>query len=307
MEIFLLYNSFFTTCQMFHLGLTKGHFISLALGFAVWLGLFILQGFGIWKMAKNKGMSKKGLAFVPFANYLYIGKMAGVCNFFSQKVKKMGLFVMIAQIIATVFSLMLLTAISYLFIVEGEPIYAEGLGVPYWGGTGFSKFVENFYNVGAGYMFGISIISILQLVYEILLLILTMGLYKKYAPKNYMILSIVNVFIPMARYIVIFCLRNKQEIDYEAYMRARREAMAREYQQRYGGAYGTPYGGTQYNNPYANPYPQQPTPPTPAPQDPFEEFDETPFGEFDGEKKTSTDNVTDNVEKPNANDDGFFG
>ena len=62
----------------------------------------------------------------------------------------MGLFVMIAQIFATVFSFMLLAAVSYLFLVEGEPIISDDFGIPYWGGSGFSKTVEKFYNVGAG-------------------------------------------------------------------------------------------------------------------------------------------------------------
>lgn len=296
MELFLLYDSCFTSFAMFNVELWKSHFISLAIAFGVWLGLFLLQGFGIWKMAKNRGWKKKGLAFVPFANYLYMGKLAGDCFFFSQKVKKMGLFVMIAQIFATVFSFMLLAAVSYLFLVEGEPIISDDFGIPYWGGSGFSKTVEKFYNVGAGYAFGISILSILQLVYEIMLLILMIGLYKKYTPKNYMLLSILGVFIPMSRYIIIFCLRNKQAIDYEAYVRARREAMAREYQQRYGGAYGTPYGGNPYGNPYGTPNAQPPQ----QPEEPFGEFGEEkekPFEEF-GEEKTP--------EKPSGNDDGFF-
>ena len=300
MEIYVLYQSVSGIFGKFRFDIVRAQIISIIIAFSIWLGLFILQGIGIWKMAKNRGMSKKGLAFVPFANYLYMGKIAGVCNFFSQKVKKMGLFVMIAQIVTTLLCVALLTAKFYLCVV-GNPIYDEQGNIILLSLNSFESKVEYLYVLGE------AINSIPQLIYELLLLMLTMSLFKKYAPKNYMILALLGAFVPMSRYIVIFCLRNKQEIDYEAYMRARREAMAREYQQRYGGAYGTPYGGTQYNNPYANPYPQQPTPPTPAPQDPFEEFDETPFGEFDGEKKTSTDNVTDNVEKPNANDDGFFG
>ena len=135
-----------------------------------------------------------------------------------------------------------------------------------------------------------------------MLLILTMGLIRKYAPKNYMVLSLVSVFIPMSRFVIIFCLRNKQAIDYDAYIRARREAMAREYQQRYGSGYGTPYGGNPYSNPYSNPYGNAtPTPPQ-KPEDPFGEFgggktENDPFDEFgkDGLGKA-----------PEGTDDGLF-
>jgi len=129
-------------------------------------------------------------------------------------------------------------------------------------------------------------------------LILTIGLFKKYAPKNYFLLAVLGIIFPMSRYIVTFCLRNKPAIDYEAYMRARREEIAREYQQRYGNQYGTNYGNP-YGNPYGAPYGQQPMPPQ-KPAEPFDEFgkeprEDKPFEEFGDE------NVT---EKPNDGD--FF-
>ncbi|MBQ7924570.1 MAG: hypothetical protein IJ329_04625 [Clostridia bacterium] len=290
MEIFLLYNSFFTVSVMFGLTLSDAHFWAVIIGAGVWLGLFVLQGFGLWKMASKRGMKRKWLAFVPFGNYLYMSKLAGACNVFGQKLRNAGLFVMIAQIVASVFCALLIAAVSYLFIVEGEPVSDE-YGVPYWGGSGFSQTAESFYHVGAGYNpFGISILSIVQLVYEILLLILTMGLYKKYAPKGYSWLALLGLFLPMSRYVVVFCLRNRDAIDYEAYMRARREEFARQYQQRYGGfgpgGFGTPYGGYGNTNPYGQ---QNNAGQTQKPEE--------PFGEFGGDK---------NEEKPNGNDDGFF-
>ncbi len=297
MELFLLYESCFTACLMFEMPISAMHIWSLAIGGGVWLLLFLLQGFGLWTMAKNRGWDKKGLVFVPFVNYLYISKLAGECQFFSQKIKRMGLFVMSVQIIATLFALSLLVAKSYLFIVEGEPYIDEFFSL-YWITTGFSKTVEEYYSIGS------SVLYIVQLIYEIMLLILVMGLFRRYAPRNQLVLSLISVFIPMSRFVIIFCLRNKQAIDYDAYIRARREAMAREYQQRYGNGYGTPYGygGNPYGSPYGNGYNQPNTPPTqPKPEDPFGEFGdsksgEDPFGEFSG-------NTT---EKPSGGDDQFF-
>ncbi len=310
MEIFLMYNSFFTvggiTLAEFDLSLTSLHFISLGVGACIWLAFFLMQGFGLWKMAKKRDLPKRWMAFVPFANFLYMGKLAGDCNMFGQKVKRLGLFAMIAQIITTVFSLLLLASISYLFLVEGEPSIVEdslGSGIPYWGGTGFSKTVEDFYRIGAGYSFGISILSILQLVYEILLMMLCMGLYRRYTPKSYTWLSLLVIFVPMSRYIITFCLRNRQSIDWEAYMRARNEAFARQYQQQYGGYNNGGYGSGQ-SNPYGNGTPYgnpngQPTPP--KPEEPFGEFGgkedgEKPFEEFGENNALTTD----------TKDDDFF-
>ncbi len=303
MEIFVTYQSFYSIggylFAKYNLSSTNLHFLSLIVGVGIWAALFILQGFGLWKMAKKRNLPKKWLAFMPFANYLYMGKLAGECSIFGRKVKHMGLFVMIAQIVATVFSVLLIMAMSYLLLVEGTPTFVEdslGMSVPYWNGTGFSQTVERFYRIGAGYTFGISIFSILQLVYDILLLILMMGLYRRYSPKSYTWLSLIVVFIPSARFIVTFCLRNRDEVDWDAYMRARREAYARQYQQQYGG-YGNPYGNPYGNNgnPYGagTPYGNQGMAQPQKPDDPFGEFgekEEKPFEEFGDTETQNPDN-----------------
>ena len=76
----------------------------LGVAFALWLGFFLLQGVGIYQMAKGRNFSQKWKAFLPFVNLLYIGKLAGDSQFFGHKVKKTGLHVMIMQIIATLFT-----------------------------------------------------------------------------------------------------------------------------------------------------------------------------------------------------------
>ena len=68
---------------------------------AIWLTLFILQGIGLFVMAKKRKMKNKWLAFMPFANIMYMGKLAGTCSFFGQKMKRAGLYTMLAQIFGT--------------------------------------------------------------------------------------------------------------------------------------------------------------------------------------------------------------
>ena len=50
---------------------------AIVLGLVIWLAVFILQGIGLYAMAKRRSMKKKWLAFVPFANVYYMGKLAG--------------------------------------------------------------------------------------------------------------------------------------------------------------------------------------------------------------------------------------
>lgn len=287
MEIFNLYNGMKIMFSMTGVTVPSVFYYSLALAITVWLGLFILQGFGLYAMAKRRGMKGKWKAFVPFVSIHYIGKLSGDCYIFGQKVKRAGLYAMLAQILVTVLCALIVASEIYLYSTCGMPKFDEW-DMPYWTGLqGFSLTVFNFYDVSDYFM------SIFQLVYELLMLVLFLGLYKKYYPKNYIILGFLELFVPISRYIVVFVLRNREAVDYEAYMRARHEAYMRrrqQYQNPYGTSYGNPYGnpyGSPYGNPYANPQASQNAP---EPEDPFEEFN---GNEPRGEERAKNENDPD--------------
>ena len=254
---------------------------------AIWLSLFILQGLGLSAMAKKRGLKKRWLAFIPFANIWYIGKIAGECNVFGQRMKRGGLYTMLAQIFTTVLCGLTIAVQVYLLVVEGAPEYDQ-FGFPFWINlTGFSAVAYKFYGISQ------YILPIFQLVYEVFMLILLIALYKRYAHRNYFILSMLALFVPVSRFIVIFVLRNRNGIDYEAYMRARHEAYMRQ-QQQYGGY--NPYYGGYNRNPYGNP---QNTPK--PPEDPFGEFGNAPTQNDTNAQSTGTPS------QPDPNDpDGFF-
>ena len=269
MEVYQLYNASSMIFTLFGTVGIRARIGGMIVGASIWAIVFILQGLGLYKMAKNRAMHKKWLVFVPFANIWYIGKLAGDCNVFGQRVKRAGLYTMLAQIITTLVCALALAMEVYLYAVVGEPNYHEELGIYYWGNlTGFSVTADKIYTI-SGY-----ILPIFQLVYEIFMLVLLFGLYKKYYPKNYMFLGILSLVLPMASYIVIFVLRNRKAIDYEKYMQARREAYMRQQQQYYNG-YGNPYGYNPYGQNGYN-QPQRPQP-------------EEPFSEFGGKKESTND------------------
>ena len=85
-----------------------------------------------------------------------------------------------------------------------------------------------------------------------------------------MLLGLLSLFIPVSRMVVIFVLRNNKYVDYEAMMRARREAYIRQRQQYQQGGFGSPYGNPNGQNGYgqgtSQPYGN------PAQEDPFAEF-----------------------------------
>ncbi len=268
-------------------GLIRGFLVA----FAVWSVFFIFQAIGLYEMGKRRGMKHKWMAFVPFINLLFMGKLAGTCEFFGHRMRGAGVYAMIAQIVTTLFCAFAVFAEIYLYSTYGTPNYAtpdSALGLPVWTNlSGAGVHIFNFYNISD------YILSILELVYQILMFILVMGLYRKYSPKNYVMFSFLELFVPLSRYFVIFALRKRAPIDFDAYMRAKREAFMRQ-QQRYN-PYHNPYG-QPYNNPYGNPYGQpyhnpygqpqgQDTAGGGQPEDPFAEFSQ----EGDAKKGENTD------------------
>ncbi len=259
------------------IGTKNAEFVLIAsaiIGVVLWIGMFVLQGFGLFAMAKKQGLEKRWMAFVPFANILYMGKIAGECKIFGQKVKNIGVFAMIAQIIATLFTIAFLAAEMYLYLEVGNP-QVDAMGMPYWTGlTGFDGVVSSVYD------YGMYFLSIIQLVCSILLYIMMAEICKRYAYKAHFILSFLVLFVPVSRFIILFAIRNNEPFDYEEMIRRRQNFYA---QQQY-----NPYN--PYNNPYNNPHnpygyygngqqAQQPNQQTqqnqqqPAPpEDPFEEF-----------------------------------
>ncbi len=272
-------------------------------GAAFWLVLFILQGIGIYTMAKRQGLKHKWLAFLPFGNIAYMGKLAGECGFFGHKMKNAAIYAMIAQIVASILAILCILAQCYLCVnYTLSPLEVEGqLGIYEWNGlAGFGVTVKKFYNIGS------SVLMIVGLISQLLMLVLLIGLYKKYTPKNYFMLSTLTILaaVPvfplglasMARFIIVFKVRKREPIDFEAYVRKQQEEFIRR-QQQYYQTYGNPYNRPPYNgNPYGmGGYQNNPTPPK----------QEEPFGEFSSEEKGSAD--TETSTSANENDaDEFF-
>lgn len=267
---------------------------SIGIGFFAWLALFILQGVGLYTMAKKREMKKAWISFVPFVNIWYLGKLAGECYTFGHKVKRIGIFAMAAQIITTLLTVATVASEIYLYVNHGQPIIPEEtFAKPYWPNlTGFSQQVESFYGYSDFFL------SIFQLIFGILMLMIMTSLCKKYATKNYMPLSMLAFFIPLSRFVVIFCVRKNKAIDYEEYVRKQREEFMRR-QQQYRKMYGNPYN--PYGNPYQtqNPYNagQSDGQKQPPKEEPFSEF----FSQ-DSDKNNNAENAKTENAAPNNND-----
>ena len=252
----------------------------LAISLGLWLIFFALQAFGLYFMAKKQNRTDKYLAFIPFAQTLYMSKLAGKCSFFGRPMKNAGMYAMIAEIVYVAIGALTIAAKMYLYLACGAPTpitenYAGMQVITGYVWTNIEGFAEVVYTF---YLYSAYIISIFELVYNVLFLIVLLALIRKYSPKHYFVLSLLSWFIPIARPIIIFVLRNKPPINYEAYMRRQRADYIRR-QQQYYNQFGNPYANG-YGNPYGttqgNPQQNTPTQNEAGNDDPFEEFSSKP-------------------------------
>ena len=279
----------------------------LAISLGLWLVFFIFQAFGLYFMAKKQNRTDKYLAFIPFAQTLYMSKLAGKCSFFGRTMKNAGMYAMIAEIVYVAIGALTIAAKMYLYLACGAPTpitenYGSMQVITGYVWTNIEGFAEVVYTF---YLYSAYIISIFELVYNVLFLIVLLALIRKYSPKHYFVLSLLSWFIPVARPIIIFVLRNKPPINYEAYMRRQRADYIRRQQQYY----------NQFGNPYANGYgntygtPQGNNPQNASTQnaanndDPFEEFSSKPNASNENNTQNAGANSTGNG---GADTDEFF-
>lgn len=223
--------------------------LGVAVGGALFLGLTVLGGFGLMKMAKKQGKKYHALAFIPIVNTWYAGYVAGETTVFGKKMKRAGLYAALLEAAAVAASVLSVVLEFYLASYAVSVPYEEVGTVTYYEilispdvASAHMWMLEALYGLGeVGWLDIVTgILSLAFIVFEVIVLI---ALFKKYSPRNYTVLTVVCVLFPV-REIVFFALRNRTPIDYREYLRRCAEAYAR---RNY--PYGNPYGG---QNPYGN-------------------------------------------------------
>ena len=233
--------------------------ISLYVAAGIYLLCLILGGLGMMTMAKKVGMKNSWMGFIPFLNTYYAGKLAGETRVFGQKMKRVGLYTMIAEIVYVAVNVFMLV----LWFAMTNPAYFEEVQV--------SEDMK-------GLEFNVDLVPLslrwmrtAQLVCNILsyaayfalvffLCVLFIAFFRKYYARSPFLMTFLCAVLPL-RGFVIFAVRNNSPVDYNAWMNQRMQEYARRQQQMYGqGGYGQGGYGGQPN--------------TPPPADPFPDFDD---------------------------------
>ncbi len=250
--------------------LLKELYIIFAVAAGIYLVCLVFGGIGMHVMAQKAGVKHSWLAFIPFANTFYAGKLAGECNLFGQRLKRGGLYAALAEFVCFA-----LNVFYYVIIILLVPYYVE-----YPAGdvqtSGYQGVPDSLMWLVNGKWVVNMLSSIAMIVQLFLLCLVFFALYRKYYARSPFVMTLASVILPF-RGFILFAVRNNAPVDYNEYVRRRAEA------------YRTQQGMPPYNN-APNQTPPQSGNGAGSAGDPFSEFGgsspsggaDDPFSEFSG-------------------------
>ncbi len=170
--------------------------IIVAALFLVSIAFYILGSIGLYRTAKNRGERSPGLAFVPLARTYLIGKLCGKMQIFKFKIGNMGLCAMLTTIITTV----IMYGVLIVLIIVAIMSSASSIDA-------------------AMYIFSIAYIALIFLFALVIALrtamytVLFSAYFGEYAERDTAIFkAVIAIFIPYAKEIMLFTLKNKQTL-----------------------------------------------------------------------------------------------
>ena len=220
--------------------------ISVGVAGGIYLICLIFGGIGMTAMAKKVGMKHSWLAFLPFANTWYAGRLAGETQLFGKKMKRVGLYAMLAEVVYV--------AINVFSLVVRFGLYQPGYFVEQYNDSGTLINIDidpERIPMALRWLVTANIVldvvkSISYIAMLFFLCVLFYAFFRKYYARGPFLMTFMCALLPL-RGFVIFAVRNNTPVDYNAYMRRKME----EYRRQQGGGYG-PYNGGGYDA-YGNP------------------------------------------------------
>lgn len=204
-------------------GITIGQlYILLGVAGGAYLVSLVVGGLALYNMAERAGMKHAWLGFLPFLHTYYAGKVAGETRFFGHKMKRVGLYAMLAEFFYVAIEVLSLVS----SILLSSPAYYETNFVDGIGSLIFNPDAVPAALVGlqkASVFFSIfSVVA--NLVMLFFFCILYNALYRKYCPKNPFVMTVFSVIFPVRTFLT-FAVRDNEPVDYEEYMQRRLEQM----------------------------------------------------------------------------------
>lgn len=177
------------------------------------IAAFLFKAFAINYIAKKRGLDKTYLAFIPFFNFILLGKIVGKTVVWGKKVDNVGLILCILTLANFVLSTLL---------DLGD--YAKELGSVF----GFTitdyklAFVENWMKQTGVFFNVINIIYTISAFIELFFRISVYFLiFRMYCPERAFMYMIISIFIDSLFGVFLFIVRKRNPFDFNSFYRAR--------------------------------------------------------------------------------------
>lgn len=237
---------------------------------------FVFRAIAVYTMSKRAGLENRWLAFIPFANWILLGKLLGTCYVFRMKLKNLGVFVCIFS------ALNILMNIAFNLGQYMDAIFVpESLGQLEIVGSDFlSTWYQWSYGIvttnlqGMVYYLVRYLYLIIRLISVVLTFFLVINIFRKYDPKRSLVFAILSIFFDFLPGIFLFAIRNNVPVNFQEYIREENRKRYAEMNRNQGG-----FGGE-------NPSYRKPESADPFPE--FESKDDRTYNPYE-EKKESTD------------------
>jgi hypothetical protein len=257
-------------------------FYSNLVSIVISLALFVLKGVALYTMAKRRSFDKLWMAFVPFVNFILLGKLIGKVNIWGKEVKNLGLLVCITSAVSVVLGYAI--DFGYYLYIIGQ-VYNVRFEFA-------TKFMQEWASqTGLIWTIVYYVYLLIGIIDVILNCWIIFTIFRRYAPERSFMYSLIAIFFDFTFPILLFIVRNNEVMTFEDFLRTRN----RYYNQNPNNYGGYNQGGNYYNNP---------TPPTNE-VDPFPEFSNKPQNQNNGYTNENPYG-TNNSQNTNSNEDDLF-
>lgn len=236
------------------------YIITLFVDGAFMLTAYVFKCIALYVLSNRQRLKNKWMCFVPFLNFIIIGKLIGKSVIWGLQIKNVGVVVCILSLVNFLFS------IAYNFkpmanlifnVAEGQKIIYSNAFLNFLYEINSTSSVINIFLYYVKFFIGIA-----EIVFEVSMIFLV---FRKYNPQRAMLFGILSIFFESLFGIFLFVSRNNDPVDFSSY---------RVYERRYYGGYpGNDYNDANYSSRGGN-----------SPQS--NDVDNDPFPEF-GSKKSS--------------------
>ncbi len=252
---------------------------------ALVIGFYLLRSFGVYKLAKNNGIDKAYLAFIPGVWIYTACLLVKEARFFRTSMGKVALIFTIIFSIGVIGNF-IIDVIIYTPLVtyylggmdKGAKIIISSLESI----SGYSQYIDGVFVLSENFKFPFSdgflsflyvlqyITSITFYLGEVIAIFVYFALFRKFWPEYHVLVAILSAFGLFPPF--VFAIRNKTAINYNDYVRARMG--------QYNNYGNNNYNGSNYGGGYS------------SPKDPFDDLgadesssrkidDDDPFDDFD--------------------------